>query len=190
MGRPRKFEEERAVEAAMRAFWRAGYEATSTEDLCTATGLGRSSIYNTFASKRELFVKALLRYMEQREAALAELLDGDLPLQEKMRTVLWWAVDPDPGEPPGCLVVRSMTELAPHDPEIAGLLRRDNDRRREMLRAAIEAGRARGEIDPGKDPVALAHFVFATVAGLRVSEQGGTDRSGLELVARIALDAF
>ncbi|NUS02366.1 MAG: helix-turn-helix transcriptional regulator, partial [Nonomuraea sp.] len=59
MARPRTFEEDRAVEAAMRAFWDAGYEATSTQDLCAATGLGRSSIYNTFAGKRDLFERAL-----------------------------------------------------------------------------------------------------------------------------------
>ncbi|MEQ4719906.1 TetR/AcrR family transcriptional regulator [Nonomuraea sp. B19D2] len=190
MGRPRKFEEDRAIEAAMRAFWSAGYEATSTQELCAATGLGRSSIYNTFASKHDLFEKALRRYMEQRNAALAELLDADLPLKEKIRTVLWWAVDPDPGEPPGCLVVNSMTELAPHDPQIAALLRRDNDRRRQMVRAAIETGRARGEIDPDKDPLALAHFVFATVSGLRVAARGGTDRDGLESIAKTALSVF
>ncbi|WP_433431083.1 TetR/AcrR family transcriptional regulator [Nonomuraea sp. CA-141351] len=190
MGRPRKFEEERAIEAAMRAFWSAGYEATSTQELCAATGLGRSSIYNTFASKHDLFEKALRHYMEQRNAALAELLETDLLLKEKIRTVLWWAVDPDPGEPPGCLVVNSMTELAPHDQEIAELLRRDNERRRELLRAAIETGRARGEIDPGKDPLALAHFVFATVSGLRVAARGGTDRDGLESIAKTALGVF
>src|SRR5690606_8821359 len=63
MARPRTFEEEQALEAAMRAFWRRGYEATSTQDLCAATGLGRSSVYNAFDSKRELFTRALRRYM-------------------------------------------------------------------------------------------------------------------------------
>ncbi|GAA3260407.1 TetR/AcrR family transcriptional regulator [Nonomuraea helvata] len=190
MGRPRKFEEKRAVEAAMRAFWTAGYEATSTQDLCTATGLGRSSIYNTFASKHDLFEKALRHYMDEHNAALADLLESGLPVKEKIRTILWWAVDPDPGEPSGCLVVNSMTELAPRNPEIAELLRRDSDRRREMLRAALEAGRARGEIDPGKDPLALAQFVIATVSGLRVAARGGTDRDGLESIAKTALSVF
>ncbi|TMR91171.1 TetR/AcrR family transcriptional regulator [Nonomuraea basaltis] len=190
MARPRKFEEGRAVEAAMRAFWEAGYEATSTQALCAATGLGRSSIYNTFASKHDLFEKALRHYMKERNAVLAELMDGDLPIKEKVRTVLWWAVEPDPTEPIGCLVVNSMIELAPRDPEIAQLLRRDNERRLQLVRSAIETGRSRGEIDAAKDPLALAHFVFAAVSGLRVAARGGADRAALEAIARTALDAF
>ncbi|MGI5288643.1 TetR/AcrR family transcriptional regulator [Nonomuraea polychroma] len=189
MARPRKFEEEQAVEAAMRAFWKAGYEATSTQDLCAATGLGRSSIYNTFAGKHDLFEKALRHYMDERNAALAELMDGDLPIKEKVRTVLWWAVEPDPGDPAGCLVVNSMIELAPRDPEVAELLRRDNDKRFEMMRAAFETARARGQLDAAKDPLALARFVFATVSGLRVMARGGAGRPALESVARTALDA-
>ncbi|CAM5616019.1 TetR/AcrR family transcriptional regulator OS=Streptomyces alboniger OX=132473 GN=CP975_28210 PE=4 SV=1 [Streptomyces alboniger] len=64
MARPRTFDEERALDAAMHAFWVKGYEATSTQDLCEATGLGRSSIYNTFSSKHALFRRALARYMD------------------------------------------------------------------------------------------------------------------------------
>ncbi|TMR06643.1 TetR/AcrR family transcriptional regulator [Nonomuraea turkmeniaca] len=190
MARPRKFEEELALEAAMRAFWTAGYEATSTQDLCAATGLGRSSIYNTFASKHDLFSKALRHYMDERNAVLAELMDGDLPVREKVRTVLWWAVEPDPEDPAGCLVINSMIELAPRDPEVAGMLRRDNDKRLAMVRSAFETARSRGEIDATKDPLALARFVVATVGGLRVMARSGADRAALESVAGTALSTF
>lgn len=174
----------------MRAFWRTGYEATSTEDLCAATGLGRSSVYNTFASKHDLFERALRRYTDERNTALADLMDGDLPVKEKVRTVLWWAVDPDPDDPAGCLVINSLVELAPRDPEIAELLRRDTERRVEIMRGAFELGRARGELAPDKDPSALAHFVATTVGGLRVAARGGAGRATLEAVANTALSAF
>ncbi|TDD32038.1 TetR/AcrR family transcriptional regulator [Nonomuraea terrae] len=190
MARPRTFEEDHALEAAMRAFWNAGYEATSTQDLCAATGLGRSSIYNTFVGKRELFLKSLRRYTEQRNARLAEVMEGDLPIREKVRTVLWWAVDSDPADPPGCLVVNTAVELGPRDSEIAELVRRDGERRVEIMRAALERARARGELGPDKDPLALARFVSAAVGGLRVSARGGADRAALESIANITLGVF
>jgi AcrR family transcriptional regulator len=190
MARPRKFEEDRAIEAAMRAFWNAGYEATSTQDLCAATGLGRSSIYNTFASKHDLFMRALRHYMDVHNRSLAELMDSDLPIKEKVKTVLWWAVEPAPDEPAGCMVVNASIELGPRDPEIAALLRHDNAKRIELLRSGIEAARTRGEVDSGHDPLALARFVAATVNGLRVMARAGADKQTLESTANVALSVF
>jgi AcrR family transcriptional regulator len=54
------------LDAAMRAFWVAGFEATSTEQLCAATGLQRGSLYNAFTGKHDLLVAVLERYMAQR----------------------------------------------------------------------------------------------------------------------------
>ncbi|CAM5718428.1 hypothetical protein SALBM311S_08525 [Streptomyces alboniger] len=64
MARPRTFDEEGALDAAMRTFWEKGYESTSTQDLCDATGLGRSSIYNTFKGQARLFERVLARYID------------------------------------------------------------------------------------------------------------------------------
>ena len=48
VGRPREFDEEAALEAAMDAFWAKGYEATSMADLCNCTGLHKGSLYQAF----------------------------------------------------------------------------------------------------------------------------------------------
>ncbi|RBQ15463.1 TetR family transcriptional regulator [Spongiactinospora rosea] len=190
MARPRQFAEEQAIEAAMLAFWDGGYEGTSTQDLCTATGLGRSSIYNTFKSKRDLFEKSLRHYMADRNGPIVELMEGDLPAREKIRTLFQRAVDALPGEPSGCMVVNAMVEVAPHDAEVAGLLRHDYGVRLTAVRAAIEEGQRAGEIDPAKDAEALAHYVISTVSGLRVAGRGGADRSTLESIAATALTAL
>ncbi|MGW0434274.1 TetR/AcrR family transcriptional regulator [Micromonospora sp. NPDC003197] len=184
------FDEDEAIDAAMRAFWHAGYEATSTQDLCAATGLGRSSIYNTFTSKRDLFEKALDRYMETKAAAILEVLEGDLPIVEKIQVLFRQAIDIEVGDPAGCLVVNTVVELAPRDPEIAARLQRDHERRLAALHTAIDAGRRVGEIATDKDPEALAHFVIATIGGMRVAARAGADRATLEMVATTALCAF
>ncbi|MEU7898643.1 TetR/AcrR family transcriptional regulator [Nonomuraea sp. NPDC049152] len=188
MARPKQFDEDLAIDAAMRAFWTAGYEATSTQDLCEATGLGRSSVYNTFKSKRDLFEKALRRYMDDKNAPFLDLLGSGLPLREKVRELLWGVVESDERDPLGCLVVNSMVELAPRDEEVAAMLRRDHDLRFEALRTALETGRRLGETD--KDPAELAHFLIAVIGGMRVAVRGGAGRSVLESIARNALDAL
>jgi AcrR family transcriptional regulator len=190
MPRPRQFDEERAVQAAMHAFWTTGYEATTTEDLCAATGLGRSSVYNTFRSKHDLFERALAQYMAEKDAAMVALLESDLPAREKVRRLLWQVIDESRDEPPGCLVVNTMVELAPRDPEIAERLQRNGERRLAALRAALDAGRRAGEIDADKDPETLAQFVIATITGMRVMARAGAERGTLEAVATTALTAL
>ncbi|MFI0451078.1 TetR/AcrR family transcriptional regulator [Actinomadura sp. 6N118] len=190
MARPRQFDEERAVDAAMRAFWTAGYEGTSTQDLCEATGLGRSSIYNTFKSKHDLFERALRRYMDGKNAAIFELLEGDTPAKDKVWALLWQVIEAPADDPIGCLVVNSTVELGPHDPAVVAVLRRDLERRLDALTATIEDGQRRGEIGTGKDARELAHFVNATISGLQVAIRGGAGRSALEGIARTALSAL
>src|ERR671923_3003369 len=109
MARPRMFDEERALDAAMHTFWEKGYEATSTQDLCEATGLGRSSIYNTFKSKQDLFERALAHYIDRMAAPQLSLLgDGALKGADRIRALLTLVVEGETehragGRRPGCL---------------------------------------------------------------------------------------
>ncbi|EPH39215.1 TetR/AcrR family transcriptional regulator [Streptomyces aurantiacus] len=197
MARPRTFDEERALDAAMRAFWANGYEATSTQDLCEATGLGRSSIYNTFTSKHDLFRRALSRYIELMSVPQAEILeDAERPGLERIRALFARTVDTefdhrgDDESSIGCLTVNTVVELARRDPEAAALVERDLDFRLGLLRVALEAGRRDGTITTRRDADALARFVNATIGGMRVSAQAGADRAALESIADTALDAL
>ncbi|MCU1404441.1 MAG: TetR family transcriptional regulator, partial [Glaciihabitans sp.] len=65
MGRVQTFVAADVVRAARTVFWEHGYEGASLPDLETATGLSRSSIYNTFASKRGLFDAAVQSYLDE-----------------------------------------------------------------------------------------------------------------------------
>lgn len=178
------------MDAAMRAFWTAGYEATSTQDLCDATGLGRSSIYNTFTSKHDLFKRALRRYMTTKNTATFALLDSDESALDKMRTLLQQVVDAPDDDPLGCLVVNSIIELAPRDPEVATALRDDQELRLTALTAVLESGRRAGEIDKTKNARELAHFINATIGGMRVAARGGAGRDALQAIATTALNAI
>jgi TetR/AcrR family transcriptional repressor of nem operon len=194
--RPRTFDEDRAVDAAMRTFWAQGYEATTTQDLCAATGLGRSSIYNTFTSKHELFKRALLRYVETTTATqLAVLEDGRRTPVRRLRDLFAVIVDGEAanrrdGRSMGCLTVNTTVELAGRDPEAAELLERDLERRLVALRLVIAAGQRDGAITATRDPHALARYLNAVIAGIRVAGQGGADQVALQAIADTALDAL
>lgn len=190
MARPRQFDETQAVDAAMRAFWSAGYEGTSTQDLCAATGLGRSSIYNTFAGKRDLFERALRRYMAEKNAVTFEVLDGPGSTRDKVRALLWQVVDSPEDDPLGCLVVNATVEFGPHDAEMAALLTADRDRRMAALITALTAGQHAGEIEKSRAPADVAEFIVATISGMRVAACGGATRETLESIATVALSCL
>ncbi|MBO8186673.1 TetR/AcrR family transcriptional regulator [Streptomyces spirodelae] len=196
MARPRLFDEERALDAAMRAFWEKGYEATSTQDLCVATGLGRSSIYNTFSSKHDLFQRALSRYVDTMTASQLEILeDAGRPALERIAALFERIMDQEFTQRPegrsiGCLSVNTTVESAARDPEIDRVLARDLRVRLDALRATVEAGQRAGDIVADRDPETLARFVNAVIGGMRVSAQGGADRTALEGIAVTALGAL
>ncbi|KAA9150007.1 TetR/AcrR family transcriptional regulator [Amycolatopsis acidicola] len=196
MARPKEFDEQRAVDAAMRTFWVNGYEATSTQDLCAATGLGRSSIYNTFESKHNLFRRALLRYMELMNAQHYGVLEDEkMPALQRVRVLMQSLVDGECenreyGRSIGCLTVNSTVELAGRDPEAGAILRKDTEQRLALLRDVIAAGQRDGEITSGRDAAALASYVNTVVGGMRVAAQGGASREELESIAATALDVL
>lgn len=185
MPRVKEFDPDRALDAAMRVFWEKGYQGTSAQDLCDGTGLGRSSIYATFSSKRDLFTGALRRYdalMAERQDAL--LADTDLPLRERLRAVLATVVDDELGDGPrGCFAVNAAVEFGGRDAEVTALVEHTFARLRQALRTAIEAGRAAGEVDAGADAAVLADYVHTAMNGLRVMARTVRDRRRLMAVA-------
>lgn len=196
MARPRSFDEDRVLDTAMRTFWAKGYESTSTRDLCEVLGLDRSSVYNAFTNKRELFKRALTRYMDITTADQLRILDNhELPAIERIRALFakilqTEAENRSDGHGLGCLTVNTTMELAGRDPEIALMLARDTERRVASLSAAIRGGQREGDIDSTRDPAELARFVNAVIAGIRVAAQGGADDATIAAIAATAMDAL
>ena len=75
VGRPREFDLEEALDAAMQAFWAHGYESTSMADLMLAMDLQKGSIYKAFGDKHSLFIQALRRHDLFKLPGVAETLD-------------------------------------------------------------------------------------------------------------------
>lgn len=180
MARPRSFDHEKVLAAAMRQFQRAGLHATSAEDLCRATGLGRSSLYNTFGSKDELFAQCLDAYLDRALARAEEIVgDRSLGTVERIEALLRLVVAEEAeragsGAPRGCLAVNTVAELA-DDPGYARSIERigrDTAARLELLSAVLRVGQAAGEVTKSVSAEGLAAFVNSTIAGLRVASQG------------------
>jgi TetR/AcrR family transcriptional repressor of nem operon len=169
MARPREFDEADVIDRAMQQFWSRGYEATSVDDLCAATGLNRSSLYRAFGSKRELLDAALIAYERQSLARIEALLRAH-PIREGLRLFLLGLLpDRKTGRAQwGCLIGNCASELAPHDPAAQKRLRRSLERIGAVLQAALERARQAGELSGRIDPEMVAQFLMTQAQGLRL----------------------
>ncbi|MFC9257650.1 TetR/AcrR family transcriptional regulator [Amycolatopsis thailandensis] len=191
MARPKEFDERAAIGRAMDAFWVRGYEGTSTQALCEATGLGRSSIYNTFTSKHELFVRALDHYAERGIVARTALLEESGTGIERFGALFSYTIDEEVAHPGrGCLVVNTVAEFGDRDPEIRARIDADTKRHLTLLAACAREGQLDGTIDSAREPGDIAEFAHSTVAGLRLMSRRGAGRTAMDAVAGIALNGI
>ncbi|CAL9454424.1 TetR/AcrR family transcriptional regulator [Streptomyces sp. enrichment culture] len=192
MARPRTFDETAVLDAAAREFRVHGFAETSTEQLCEAAGVRRSSLYNAFTSKDELFVRALQHYVATTGARQSMILtDDELTGAERLRTLVDVVADEElqaanRGHAAGCMVVQSLMnpDLRERDERVARILDRDLRARLSLLSGAIRAGQADGSIAEDVDPDDGAVLVSTVISGLRVTAQTGVD---VETLRRIAL---
>lgn len=62
-GRPKKFDKEDALKAALNVFWSKGYDGASMKDLTSAMGINGPSLYSTFGDKHALYLQAIEAYI-------------------------------------------------------------------------------------------------------------------------------
>lgn len=165
-GRPRAFDEDAVVDAAMELFWRSGYAGVSVPDLSAATGLSSSSLYNAYGSKLSLFGAALDRYLDTRisDRMLGPLRDGDKGLADLDAFLQRLAATTRIRPRRGCLAVNTIAEFRHAPPAIAACTARYRSELRDGLSAALARAAAAGEIHPeavGTRVAAVAPIVVA-----------------------------
>jgi TetR/AcrR family transcriptional repressor of nem operon len=169
MARPREFDEEVVLDAAVECFWSQGYEATSVRDLIETTGLTGASLYNAFGDKRALFRTALDRYVERSIGERIRRCEA-MPPREAISAFFEEILSRSlkDRQHKGCMLVNSALEVAPHDTEfrkiIAGVLIRIES----FFLKSIYAGQAAGTVTrciPAQD---LARHLLGVLMGVRV----------------------
>lgn len=192
MARPREFDVDAALESAMQTFWAKGFEATSIDDLCESTGLGRSSLYAAFGDKRQLYLRALDRYEEDAATRVAAALGGPLPIRKSIAAFLDRIIDDivsGPGRR-GCFIGNCAAELSRGDREAVNQVRRSLARVEKVFCEVLTRAKARGEIDAKSDVTALSRHFTAGIQGLRLVGKANPDREVLEDIAKVMLRAL
>ncbi len=192
MARPREFDTTEALNQAMQVFWSKGYEATSLSDLTDAMKLSKSSFYDTFGSKHEVFLAAIEHYKKTVAGQIATVATLDAPARKLIAGIFERAVSRmvDKQSRRGCFLNNCCVEVALHDPAAAKLIGGGFGIMEDTFRALIERGQREGDIAADKDPGALARYLTSSLNGLMVVGKAKPEAKALGEVARIALSVL
>ncbi|HEX5597019.1 MAG TPA: TetR/AcrR family transcriptional regulator [Micromonosporaceae bacterium] len=192
MARPKEFDPDIALGKALELFWERGYEATSMTDLVEHLGIARASLYGTYGSKHDLYLKALELYLRTRDPNVVEVLSQPGPALPAIRALVEAYVEESVADPyqRGCLVVNAAVELAARDPKVARWVEASWGTLETALASALLRARAQGEISGDKDPRALARFLLVMLQGIRVLARTDPEPGRLRDAAAQALAAL
>jgi TetR/AcrR family transcriptional regulator, transcriptional repressor for nem operon len=171
MARPRKFDEDRVLDATLDLFWRRGFRNTSMNDILQATGLQKGSLYGAFADKRSLFLRILDRYAERQAQNANEFFtDAERTPLTKLREFLYQIARDSTGYDAerGCLITKTTLEVFAQDAEIGGKLQLNFQLMTNQVAEILASAQKSGEIRADVDVQTAARAVVTLIQGFRV----------------------
>ena len=161
------------------------------QDLVAGMGIQKASLYATFGDKHQLYLTALRRYQQQTfEELTAHLAGATSPLRAITEFVDEVFEHTAKDGRRGCLCVNANIELAPHDGDVAEMLRQHHERMESLLAATLERARSLGEIPRKADPRALATFLLGIVVAINVLGKQRASRQQLQALRDQAIAAL
>jgi TetR/AcrR family transcriptional repressor of nem operon len=189
MPKIKQFDEADVLYKAKEVFSEKGYNGTSMDDLVQATGLSRSSIYDTFGDKHGLFLRSLNQYRCDQQTDLQQLLAKTDSPKKKIGIVFDYTVRDILADKKrrGCLLINVSMELTCVDKEVAGIASLNMEEMEQLFYQWIKEGQAKGEIVRRFPPKALAKHLYNNLTGLRITGRSRPDQDALHDIVKISL---
>jgi TetR/AcrR family transcriptional repressor of nem operon len=192
VARTKNFDENKALEEAMLLFWQNGYEATSMQQLESAMGLKRTSIYNAFGHKRALYRLSLNHYQQNVLINFQHALNQAKTARDAIRGSLKEAIKLNFTEiyPGGCLVMLSLLESHQHDKETKDLLDQTLQQLTKSIAQRIKQAIISGELDKNTPYQEIAEQVTALISGISVMAKANYSKKVLQRLVDFSVDAL
>lgn len=187
-GRPREFDVDDALAAALRVFWSKGYEGASLTDLTEAMGITRPSLYAAFGNKEALFRKALDLYEREKLAYVGEALAAPTSRQVVER-MLTGALEMQTSEcePRGCLRVISTMNCGAEAESVRTDLIARRASSQQALIARMQRAKDEGDLPPDTDVEGITNYFLAILQGMSVQAGSGASKAQLQELVRTSV---
>ena len=189
-GRPRSFDREAALDAAMQVFWEKGYEATSISDLTEVMGINPPSLYAAFGDKERLFMEAIERYAQARGTS-CPYCEEPTARSAIERLLTFMATELTESEHPrGCLMMMAAVTSSNTSAQLQKALADMRTGSRDRMKDRIKHGIADGDVPAGTDAGALADFYSTVMTGMSMQARDGATRKSLLGTVERAMSIF
>jgi TetR/AcrR family transcriptional regulator, transcriptional repressor for nem operon len=191
MARPKEFDQDKALQKAIRLFSQQGFAATSTDELMRVMDIGRQSMYDSFGDKRALFLRALEVYTTESVQSIGVELDRKGSALSAVRNALvTFAERKDLSSSEGCMGLNAIGEFGQRDADVTRITRNAARIQRQNLMKVFARAKIQGEVDSDADLEGMADFFESTLAGIRIAAKAGKSRQALRKVAAFAGRAY
>lgn len=192
LGRPRAFDRDAALEAAMLVFWRKGFAAASMNDLCDAMGIRSPSLYAAFGGKESLYLEAIEHYVRTIGPPVWGALSEGATARAGVENLLLAATESLPelaATPAGCMAMLAAVSDEWPTP-VVETIKEIRLNMLGMLRSRLSTAVAQGELPPSVDVERLSRFYLAVFQGMAIQARDGATAVELKSVAEAAMIAW
>jgi TetR/AcrR family transcriptional repressor of nem operon len=192
MPRIKKFDKEKVLEAATSVFQNNGYNGASIDELLIATGLSRSSLYDTFTDKHNLYIQSLEFYKNKNSAQIKNINNNNNNGLEKIETLFNKVVSYLKNNPydNGCFLVNAATEMSKQCFKTAQVICNDKIEVQSIFNEWIIDAQKEKLIPNVTAVESYSQFLYNALCGLRVLSQSGASEKELYNVVKITLKIF
>jgi TetR/AcrR family transcriptional repressor of nem operon len=192
MPKVKQFNKEKVLEVASTIFHQKGYNGTSIDEILKATGLSRSSLYDSFKDKHSLYLQSLEFYNGQENKGYETVNQKDLNGIQKIEFLFKEVVNhlishPDDN---GCLMVNAAAEMSKHCEKTAQVVCNNKDNVQELFTTWLTDAQENKVIRLSNPPKSYSPFLFNALCGLKVLSQSGGTKAELNNVVKVTLDAL
>jgi AcrR family transcriptional regulator len=178
-GRPRSFDRDTALAAAMEQFWRHGYDETSVAMLTAAMGVTPPSLYAAFGDKHRLFEEASAVYFARTCEGVRAAAALPTAREAIARVLTGTALaHTDASTPPGCLMLT--------EPRLAT----QREALRLQLKDRLDQGVRDQDLPDTTQTDRIASFLLAVMRGMSGVARDGGSTEDLLAIAETAMAAL
>jgi TetR/AcrR family transcriptional regulator, transcriptional repressor for nem operon len=192
MPKVKQFNKEKVLQAASTIFHQKGYNGTSIDEILKATGLSRSSLYDSFQDKHNLYLQSLEFYKQASEENMEALDKKDLNGLQKIEHLFREVVNhlvkhPDDN---GCLMVNAAAEMSKQCEKTSQVICNNKESVQDLFTAWLTEAQAGKVLTLSKPPRSYSSFLYNTLCGLKVLSQSGAGKTELSNVVKVTIDAL